>query len=116
MALYLVQAAYTPESWAHQTRSPESPVDRLRPMTDKLGGRIHSAYYAFGEYDVCVVLELPDNESVAAWSIAASAGGSVKSIKTTTLMTVEQGLGAMRKAASLASAYQAPTGKQLAGV
>jgi hypothetical protein len=41
---------------------------------------------------------MPDNVNAAAFSIAAAAGGAVKSIKTTTLMSIEEGMEAVRKA------------------
>jgi len=71
-----------------------------------LGGRIESAYYAFGEYDVVGIMEMPDNVSAAALSLAASAGGAMKAIKTIPLMTIEEGIEAMRKAAG--SGYRPP--------
>ncbi len=62
----------------------------------------------FGEYDVGAILQVPDHVSVAAFSMAVSAGGAVKSIKTTPLMSMEEGVEAMKKASG--SGYQAPTG------
>jgi uncharacterized protein with GYD domain len=64
----------------------------------KLGGRIEAAYYAFGDYDLVLIANMPDNVGAAALSIAAAAGGSVKSIKTTPLMSIREGLRAMRQA------------------
>ena len=54
------------------------------------------------------IAEFPDNVSVAAFSVAASAGGAVKSIKTTPLMTADEGIEMMRKAAG--SGYRPPGG------
>ncbi len=62
----------------------------------------------FGEYDVVAILQVPDHVSVAAFSMAVSAGGAVKSFKTTPLMSLEEGVEAMKKASG--SGYQAPTG------
>jgi uncharacterized protein with GYD domain len=61
---------------------------------------------SFGEYDIILVVDMPDNVSAAAISIAAAAGGAVKAIKTTPLMTMEEGIEAMRKGA--AAGYRAP--------
>ena len=73
-----------------------------------MGGRIESAYYAFGEYDVVGIMEMPDPVSAAAFSLAASAGGAVKAIKTTPLLTIEDGIAAMQKAAG--AGYRPPGG------
>jgi uncharacterized protein with GYD domain len=46
-----------------------------------------------------VVVEMPDNVSAAAFAMAISAGGSCKAVKTTPLLTAQEGLEAMKKAA-----------------
>jgi hypothetical protein len=51
---------------------------------------------------------MPDNVSAAAMSMVVSAGGAAKAIKTTPLMTVEEGLQAMRKAGEAAVTYRVP--------
>ena len=98
MARYLFQAAYTPEAWAAQINNPQNRVEALRPVIERLGGRLESAYYAFGDYDVIFIVEVPDNVSAAALSLAASAGGALKAVRTTPLMTLEEGMEALRKA------------------
>jgi len=106
MPYYLLQVAYTPDAWAAQLKNPQNRVEAIRPAVDRLGGKIECAYLAFGEYDVVVVLDMPDNVSAAAFSIAASAGGAVKAAKTTALMTMEEGIEAMRKAGT--AGYRPP--------
>jgi uncharacterized protein with GYD domain len=108
MSLYMFQAAYTSDSWKHQVEHRENPKDRLRPLIEGLGGHIEDVFYAFGEYDIFVLAEMPNEEAATAFSLAASAGGSVKAIKTTPLLTVEQGLNAMKKAAEAGTRYHAP--------
>jgi uncharacterized protein with GYD domain len=68
-------------------------------VIERLGGRLESAYLSFGDYDVVVIAEMPDHASAAAFSLATSAGGALKAIKTTPLLSIEEGLEAMRKAA-----------------
>jgi len=53
-----------------------------------------------------LIVEGMDNVTAAALSVGATAGGAIKSIKTTPLMTVEEGMEAMRKAA--AAGYRPP--------
>ena len=100
MPRYLLQAAYTPDAWAAQLKEPKDRTEVLRPVIERLGGRIECAYISFGEYDIMLVVDMPDNVSAAAFSIAAAAGGAVKAIKTTPLMTLEEGIEAMRKGAA----------------
>jgi uncharacterized protein with GYD domain len=106
MARYLFQASYTSEAWAAQVSHPQNRMDVIRPVIERLGGRLESAYLSFGDYDVVVIAEMPDHISAAAFSLAASAGGAVKAVKTTPLMTIEEGMEAMQKAAG--AGYRPP--------
>jgi uncharacterized protein with GYD domain len=106
MAYYLIQAAYTPEAWAKMVKSPQDRRAAIRPMIEKLGGRLEGFWVSFGDYDAVVIAQAPDNVSAAALALAAAAGGSVKAIKTTPLMTMEEGMDAMRKAAD--AGYRPP--------
>lgn len=108
MAHYLVQVAYTPDAWAALVRNPHNRIEALAPVLQKLGGRFESAYFAFGEYDIVGILEVPNNVDAAAFSVAAAAGGAVKAFKTTPLMTTAEGIEVLRKAA--ASGYAPPSG------
>ena len=106
MPLFLSQVAYSQEGWQALVSNPQDRREILRPVMEKLGGRIVNAYFAFGDYDFVLISEFPDNGSAAALAIAAAAGGAVKSIKTTPLMETAEGLNAIRKAAT--SGYRAP--------
>jgi uncharacterized protein with GYD domain len=98
MPHYLSQVSYTPEAWARLVAHPQDRIEAVRGPIEKLGGRIHNAFFAFGEYDVVVITEMPDNVSAAAIAIAFAAGGSIKSEKTTPLMTSAEALEAIKKA------------------
>ena len=106
MPLYMFQAAYTSEAWAAQISTPQNRIEQVRPAIERLGGRILSAYYAFGEYDVVVIIEAPDNISIAALALAVAAGGAMKAQKTTILMSIEDGLAAIRRASG--TGYRPP--------
>jgi uncharacterized protein with GYD domain len=106
MSLYLVQVAYTNEAWAAQVHNPLDRREVVGPVIERLGGYIESAYYAFGDYDVVLIIEMPDDVSAAAFSLAVSAGGAVKALRTTPLLTIEEGIEAMKKAAG--AGYRPP--------
>jgi hypothetical protein len=53
-------------------------IEVIRPMIERLGGRLECAYLAFGENDVIGIMEMPDHVSAAAFSLAAAAGGALK--------------------------------------
>ena len=108
MAFYLLQVAYTPEAWAVQLHNPLDRREAVSQVVKRLGEYVESAYYAVGDYDAILIIEMPDNVSAAAFSVAVSAGGAVKAIKTTPLLTIEDGIEAMRKGAG--AGYRPPGG------
>lgn len=106
MATYLVQGSYTPEAWANLIANPHDRAEAVRPVIEKLGGKILHAWFAFGDHDVIVIGELPGNVEAAALSLAAAASGAFRSMKTTPLLSTAEGIEAMKKAAK--SGYKAP--------
>jgi uncharacterized protein with GYD domain len=106
MAHYLVQLSYTPASWTAQLKEPRNRIEAVKPVMDKLGGRIVAAYYAFGDDDLVFIADFPSNVNAAAASLVFSAGGALKSIKTTPLMGIEEGIEAIKKGADASSLYK----------
>lgn len=104
---YLVQVAYTPEAWANLVAQPQNRIDAVRPAVEKLGGKVLHGGFAFGEYDLIGIFELPSNVEAAALSVAVAAGGAVRSIKTTPLLSTAEAVEAMKKAST--SGYKAPS-------
>jgi uncharacterized protein with GYD domain len=106
MAHYLIQAAYTAEAWKSLLKKPEDRKQAIRPVVEKLGGNVVNSWYAFGDYDVVLIVEMPDNVSAAAFSLAAMAGGGLRELKTTPLLELVEGLEAMKRAAQ--AGYRPP--------
>jgi uncharacterized protein with GYD domain len=98
MALYIYQASYTPESLAAQIKNPQDRIEAVRPPLEAMGVKFVAAGYPFGEYDVLVVLEAPDDKTAASIALAVGAGGAVKSAKTTRLLSGEEWIQALRNA------------------
>jgi uncharacterized protein with GYD domain len=107
MTSYLLQVAYTPEAWASLIADPRDRIGEVRPVVEKLGGKIAHGWFAFGDYDIVAIIEMPSNVEAAAFSVAAAAGGAIRSIKTTPLMSMTEGIEAMKKATK--SGYKAPS-------
>jgi uncharacterized protein with GYD domain len=61
----------------------------IEKLVGSLGGSLESIYYAFGDTDIYLILDMPDNASMAALALAAGASGAV-TVKTTVLMTPEE--------------------------
>ena len=98
MALYALQTAYAPVGWAALLKDPQNRMEAVKPVVQRLGGSVVNGWLTFGDYDVLVICQLPDNVSATALSMAISAGGAVKSVKTTPLVTFDEGLEALKKA------------------
>lgn len=98
MAYYLLQLAYAPQGWAALVKHPENRLQAVAPVVERLGGSVVDGWMQFGEYDVLTICQMPDHVSAAAFSMAISAGGAVEHVKTTPLLTFEEGMEALRKA------------------
>jgi uncharacterized protein with GYD domain len=101
MAHFLLQVAYTSEAWATLVQNPQDRIGVVSKAIENLGGRLTGGWLSFGEYDTVAILEAPDNVAAAAFSMAVAAGGACKSVKTTPLLSVAEGLAAMAKAGTL---------------
>ena len=107
MPLYMYQAAYTAESLAAQLKKPENRVEAVgRAACEAVGGKLVGGWYCFGDYDLAIVADVPNNESMAAIALAIAAGGAVKSAKTTVLMTGAEAVAGMKKADAVAKVYK----------
>ena len=101
MPLYLTKFSYTPETWARLISNPEDRRKAAQSYIDAVGGKLHGFWYAFGSHDGYTLWEAPDNVSMAAVALAITAGGALSSFETTTLLTVDETLDALRKASQV---------------
>ncbi len=107
MPLHMYQAAYTPESWAAQIKNPQNRVETVGPqLCQAVGGKFVRGWLCFGDYDLVLIADVPDNESMAAVALGVAAGGAIKASKTTVLMTGTEGEGALKKADAVTKAYK----------
>jgi uncharacterized protein with GYD domain len=97
MALFMYQASYTAKSMAAQLQDPHDPMEAIGPTLEDLGATILVAAFPFGEYDVLVVYEAPDDMTAASVAMAISAAGEVTSGKTTRLLSGQEWLESLRK-------------------
>ena len=99
MAFYLFQAAYNTDGWKGLLANPQDRMEAIKPAIEQLDGSLVAGWLAFGEHDIVAIVELPTNVSAAALSMAFGAGGTVKNVKTTPLMTMDEATAAMELAA-----------------
>ena len=108
MPFYMSQITLSPEGLKAMTANPQDRTGPLGKLFEAAGGRLHHYFFAFGESDAVIISEAPDNTAYASLMLAALGGGAVSSMKTTVLMTHEEGLDAFRPAG--AAAYAPPSG------
>jgi uncharacterized protein with GYD domain len=106
MAMYMIQASYAASSVAAMIKNPQDRAAAIRPMVEKMGGKLHGLWFALGEFDIVVLAEAPDNVSVTAIAMAVGATGALSSYRTTALLTAAEAVEAMRKAGG--ASYQPP--------
>ena len=63
--------------------------EAVRAAVESLGGTMDCFYYAFGEKDIVGIVDMPDNVSVAAFSMLVTAAGGA-AVSTAVLLTPEE--------------------------
>ena len=104
MAKYLFEANYVGEGISGLMK--EGGTHRrssVEEMFRSVDGKIESFYFAFGDRDVIIVADVPDNASAAAIALKVNAAGLAK-CKTTVLMTPDD----VDKAAKMDIRYTPP--------
>lgn len=95
---YLLQAAYTPTAWTAMVHHPQNRLEAVRPVAAQLGGDMVNAWLSFGEYDIVVLLRMPDVLAAAAFARTMESGGAIRALKLTPLLAPEETLEVLRRA------------------
>ena len=77
--------------------------DAVAAAIKAMGGHMEAYYFAFGENDVVVISDLPDNVTALALSMGIASTGTV-GVKTTVLLTPEEVDKATKKTLSFRAA------------
>jgi uncharacterized protein with GYD domain len=108
MPKYLIQVSYVGEGLTGLLEDGGSGrVKASAKIIEALGGRLEAMYFAFGETDAFIIVDLPDNASAVTCSLVVNASGRVK-ITYTPLITHEEVDQAAEKGKQLSAAYRAP--------
>lgn len=90
MPKYMIEANYTADGLKGVlAKGGSSRRDVVETMAAEMGGSLESFHFAFGDADAYVILDMPDNVSVAAAAMTVSASGAAAA-KTTVLLTPEE--------------------------
>ena len=88
-----------------------NPHDRTAPATtliEGFGGKLHSYFFAFGDYDGVAICEFPDNTAAAACSMTAASTGAFSRFETVSLLTAKEAEAAMKRARDAKTGYKPP--------
>ena len=106
MARYLAQFSYTNDAMAHLINNPQDRGALFSELMQRLGGKVETYDFCFGDYHLVTIVEFPDNESVEAIVMAIHASGAAKDIKITVLIPMDEAVRAMTRA--LGAGYKPP--------
>lgn len=67
------------------------PNGSFKPSVEKAGEKLIGAYYTLGEYDVVLIIEAPNDETVMSLMIKVGSFGNLKS-RTMRAFTAEEGI------------------------
>lgn len=98
MASYLVQVSYTAEALSALIAKPQDRSAHVAKVIENLGGKLIGSWMSFGDFDLVMLTEMPNNVGAAAMALVAAAGGTCKSVKTTPLLSIAQAMSALKKA------------------
>jgi uncharacterized protein with GYD domain len=90
VAKYLFEASYTLDGVKGiQSAGGSSRRDAVAKVAESVGGSLESFYFAFGDCDAYVIVDLPDNASASAVALTVNASGGA-TVKTRVLLTPEE--------------------------
>ena len=104
MAKYLIHGNYVDDGIKGLMKEGgSSRRAEITKLVESVGGSLESLYYAFGDTDVYVIVDLPDNITAAGLSLITNASGAV-TVGVTVLITPEE----MDAAAQMTPDYRPP--------
>lgn len=107
MAKFLVEASYSAEGLRGVIKeSAKSREAAVAKMVSAAGGKLEAIYWALGEADAFLLVDVPDQTTAVAMAMQAAASGAVKT-KTIPLLTAAE----LDQAIGKGVAYRAPGAK-----
>ncbi len=107
MAKYLLAASYTTEGVKGVVR--EGGTSRRTAVEQAiggLGGSVEAFYFAFGDNDVYIVADFPDDVAAATFSLTVNSTGALRGKVVAVLLTPEE----LDQAAQKTAEYRPPGG------
>ncbi len=77
MPHYVCLLKYT-EGGMRAIKGSPNRLQNLKKLVKDLGGKLKHFYLLMGEYDIILLLEMPNDQAMATFSMSLSSGGSVR--------------------------------------
>ncbi len=110
MSTHMSLFSYSTASIKGMVENPQNRRAAAEKIFAAAGGSVDEMYFCFGDYDGVVLATFPSDIDAASAILAVGASGAFSDIKTSTLISMEDGVNAMEKANAIASAYAPPSG------
>jgi len=90
MSKYLFYGSYTPQGLQGlMAEGGSSRIEAAKQALGSVGGTLEAFYFAFGDNDFYIIVDLPDNITATAVTMAGNVSGTF-GIKTVVLLTPEE--------------------------
>lgn len=104
MPKFLIEASLTAQGVKGlQSEGGSARREAVANAVESVGGQLESFHFGFGDHDVFLIADFPDNESATAMALAVNSSGAVTT-RTVVLLTPEE----VDRAARRSVEYRAP--------
>ena len=86
MPTYIVLGQFTDQG-IRNVKDTSKRADAAKELAKKLGATVHDLYWTIGRYDVALILEAPDDETMVAFGLSS---GKLGNVRTETLRAFSQ--------------------------
>jgi uncharacterized protein with GYD domain len=90
LSYYILLVNWT-EQGINRIKDTSDRFSSFKASVEKAGGKLIGRYYTFGEYDVVVVIEAPNDETVMSLMLKVGSDGNVRT-KSLKAFTAEEGM------------------------
>lgn len=116
MTIYISQGRYTSAAIRGMSAKPEDRSEAVAELFAVAGGRLIGWYLTLGHYDWLIIAEAPDEPTMIAAVLAASAGGSLTDITTTVALNASDTTKAFQRAGELTRKFRSAGRAEYYGV
>jgi uncharacterized protein with GYD domain len=86
---YIILINWTNQGIGKINESPDR-YSSFKALIEKAGGKLIGGYYTLGEYDIVIIIEAPNDETVMSIMLKVGSAGNVKT-KTLKAFSAEEG-------------------------